>query len=121
MRLYLSSFHLGSDPRKLKDLVGANKKAAIINNALDCYGDTDRVKKSKQQELDDLKGLGLSPEDLDLRQYFSQAEKLRSRLSEYGLVWVRGGNSFVLRRAMRIEVKNIFCKFRQRSYLVIEF
>lgn len=101
MKLYLSSFHLGNDPQKLRDLVGVNKKAAIINNALDCYGNTDRVNSSKRQEIDDLTGLGFSPEDLDLRQYFGQLEKLKSKISEYGLVWVRGGNSFVLRRAMR--------------------
>lgn len=101
MKLYLSSFHLGNDPQKLKDLVGANKKAAIINNALDCYGNTDRVRSSKQQEVNDLAGLGFSPEDLDLRQYFGKQEELRTKISEYGLVWVRGGNSFVLRRAMR--------------------
>ncbi len=101
MKLYLSSFHLGNDPQKLKDLVGANKKAAIINNALDCYGDTDRVKNSKQQEIDDLTGLGFNPEDLDLRNYFGKQKELRAKMSEYGLVWVMGGNSFVLRRAMK--------------------
>ena len=101
MKLYLSSFHLGKDPQKLKNLVSNNKRAAVINNALDCYGNTDRVRKSKQQELDDLKGLGLSPEDLDLRRFFGKQEELRTKISEYGLVWVRGGSSFVLRRAMK--------------------
>ena len=100
MKLYLSSFHLGNDPEKLRNLIGANKRASIINNALDCCGDTERVRNSKQQEIEDLNGLGLEPEDLDLRRYFGQQSKLRTKLSEYGLVWVRGGNSFVLRRAM---------------------
>jgi hypothetical protein len=30
MKLYLSSYHLGNKPEKLKELVGENAKAAII-------------------------------------------------------------------------------------------
>jgi dipeptidase E len=37
---------------------------------------------------------------LDLRSYFADFEGLRNRLDMYDLVWVVGGNSFVLARAM---------------------
>lgn len=101
MKLYLSSYHLGNESQKLKELVGSNKKAAIITNALDFSHDLERRKKSLQQEIDDLADLGFVPEELDLRLYFGKTNELRSRLKEYGLIWVRGGNCFVLLRAMR--------------------
>ena len=36
-----------------------------------------------------------------MRAHFGDAQSLKTRLSAYDLVWVMGGNSFVLRRAMR--------------------
>lgn len=101
MKLYLSSYHLGDVSKKLKDLVGPNKKAAVIPNALDFSQDLERRKKSNQQEIDDLANLGFMPEELDLRDYFGQIDELRSKIKEYGLIWVRGGNCFVLLRAMK--------------------
>ena len=99
--LYLSSYHLGNEAQKLKQMVDSNKKAAIIPNALDFSQDLERRKKSIQQEIDDLTSLGFIPEELDLRDYFGKTDELRSKLKEFGLVWVQGGNTFVLLRAMR--------------------
>lgn len=101
MKLYLSSFHLGSSPEKLQKLVGPNKKAAIINNALDYSTELDRLAKSKQSEIDDLKSLGFDPEELDLRNFFGKPNELKEKIKTYGVLWVRGGNTFVLRRAMK--------------------
>lgn len=39
MKLYLSSYHVGSDPQILVNLVGKNKKAAVIPNAMDFLDD----------------------------------------------------------------------------------
>jgi hypothetical protein len=44
MKLYLSSDHLGNESQKLKEMVGSNKKAAIIPNALDFSQDLERRK-----------------------------------------------------------------------------
>jgi dipeptidase E len=101
MKLYLSSYRLGNVPEKLKEMVGENKKAAIIHNSLDHSTDFERLKKSKADEANDLLGLGFEPEELDLRDYFGKTDRLREKILDFGLVWVRGGNSFVLRRAMR--------------------
>lgn len=101
MKLYLSSYHLGNEAHKLKEMVGSNKNAAIIPNALDFSQDLERRKKSSKQEIDDMTNLGFNPEELDLRDYFGKVDELRSKLKEYGLIWVRGGNCFVLLRAMR--------------------
>jgi len=99
MKLYLSSYRLGDSPEKLAELFSANKKIAVIANAMDFVNESDR-KDSVQQEINDLSSLGLSPKDLDLRKYFGKEQELKEKIISYGGVWVRGGNTFVLRRAM---------------------
>ena len=101
MELYLSSYKFGSETQKLKEMVGANKKAALISNALDFSTDIERTEASTASELSGLKELGFEPEELDLRDYFGKPEELKEKMKQYGLVWVRGGNTFVLRRAMK--------------------
>ena len=39
MRIYLSSFKLGSQPKEFQRLVGPVRRAAIIMNALDNFAD----------------------------------------------------------------------------------
>lgn len=47
-----------------------------------------------------LQNLGLEPEEIDLRDYFKNQESLAERLASYDMLWVRGGNAFVLRKAL---------------------
>lgn len=101
MKLYLSSYRLGDHPEQLAELVGGNKKVAVIPNAVDFSTDLERLAKGREREADDLRAIGLDPEELDLREYFGRPEELEAKLKEYGLIWARGGNSFILRRAMR--------------------
>jgi dipeptidase E len=101
MKMYLSSFRLGDQPQVLAGLVGSNKRAAVIANALDFSGNVDRRRAFVQREIDDLKSLGLKPEEVDLRDYFGKPEELAQKLSGNGMVWVTGGNTFVLRRAFK--------------------
>jgi hypothetical protein len=77
--------------------------AAVIVNACDLMSDDER-----RTRLDDevvaLRGLGLSANEIDLRRYFRDPSRRRGlghELDNYDLIWVRGGNSFVLRRAMQ--------------------
>ena len=42
MKLYLSSYFLGNHPEELAKLVGTNKKAGIVMNAADIYGNEKR-------------------------------------------------------------------------------
>jgi len=83
-------------------LVGRSKRSAVIVNACDLFPEEERRAKV-QQEADALRGLGLEPDEIDLRRYFRQRDEvdLARALRGVGLVWVRGGNPFVLRRAMR--------------------
>ena len=53
-----------------------------------------------QKEIASLAKIGLKGEELDLRDYFNDSRALSAKLEEYGGVWVMGGNTFVLRRAM---------------------
>lgn len=83
------------------NLIGNNKKVAVIPNALDFSTDIERRNAGVQREIDDLKSLGLEPEEVDLRNYFGKPENLKNILSDFGTIWVRGGNSFILRRAFK--------------------
>ncbi len=100
MRLYLSSFRLGNRPDVMVNLLDGKKRAAIIMNAGDLSSPEKRAA-SYLMEFELLAGLGLEAEEIDLRDYFGKEETLRRRLESFDLVWVRGGNCFVLRRAFR--------------------
>jgi len=99
MKLYLSSYRLGNNPEKLVNLFSDNKKVAVIANAIDFVDDFQR-KESTKQSITELRNLGLFPEEIDLRDYFEKQEELNIRLNNYAAVYVRGGNTFILRRAM---------------------
>ena len=100
MRLFLSSYKLGNKPDELLALVGNNKRTAIIMNSQDAKTPESRAERL-QQEIDALTALGLQPEELDLRQYFGKSADLKEIVKDFGLVWVRGGNVFVLRKAFK--------------------
>lgn len=101
MKLYLSSYKFGNNIQSLANTMSDNKSIAIIQNALDAYTDLDRRKASLQNDIDGLAEIGLKPEELDLRNYFTRPSELQQKLSELGGVWVVGGNTFVLRRTFR--------------------
>lgn len=100
MRLYLSSFKFGNHPQKLKELVGLSGDAVVILNARD-YKSPEERNKYLDWEMGELKNIGFNPEELDLRNYFGKEKELENLLSKKQLVWIDGGNTFLLRRAMR--------------------
>lgn len=100
MRLYLSSFRNGNKPEELLKLLNGGRRTALIFNAQDWKSGEDRAT-DLATESERLKSIGLQPEEVDLRDYFGKPDELKQRLSEYDLIWVRGGNVFVLRRAFR--------------------
>lgn len=69
-------------------------------NAKDASSSDSRAS-SLAREIQVMKDLGLKPTELDLRNHFGRPERLKQRLAETDLVWVRGGNTFVLRQAMK--------------------
>jgi len=101
MKMYLSSYRLGDSPERLVALMGVKKKIAVISNALDFTDDINKRNIGVQREIDDLNNLGLQAEEVDLRIYFRKPNELEQMLSKFGAVWIRGGNTFVLRRAFK--------------------
>lgn len=102
MRLYLSSYRIGDRAGALLALLGNGKRAAIISNAKDNISPAARQihRRDVYDPHAELAALGIAGEDLDLRDYFGASGRLAEKLSALDLVWVVGGNVFVLRRAM---------------------
>ena len=100
MKFYLSSsYWVGDSVVKIRKIAPKNKKTGLILNALDHTSvDEEKV----EQKIKTLKLEGLQPEILDLKMYFGKQKELEKRLSKLGVVWVNGGNVFVLRQAMRL-------------------
>lgn len=101
MKMYLSSYGLGNEPEYLTNLIGDNKAVAVIANAWD-LSDEDKRAGGLPEKFESLHNLGLIPEEIDLRNYFGQTTKLHNDLSQFGTLWIQGGNSFVLLRAMNM-------------------
>jgi dipeptidase E len=97
MRLFLSSENLGNYPIVFLKMVG-NGKLAVIENAKD---DEPQLRKTRIKEhVKQLISQGFDAEELDLRYYFGKSDELNKKLQEYSGVFVFGGNTFILRRAM---------------------
>lgn len=101
MHLYLSSYRLGNERAKLVEVAHATKKAAVIANALDHSKELERKAAGTLREIRELEQLGFEASEVDLREFFGRPELLRQRLANVGLLWVVGGNSFLLRRAFK--------------------
>lgn len=101
LRLYLSSFRIGRHGERLVGMA-KGRKAAIIMNACDGHSAEGRAERL-EGEMQALSELGFEPRELDLRDFFDDADttRLEEALAEFDLVWVRGGNVFVLFRAMK--------------------
>lgn len=103
MRLYLSSYLWGNRPEelfKLIDVGSSSKKIGIITNSADLFPAVG-VRQRLEDDIDFLKTQGFEAEQLDLRDYFkASATALEEKIRSFGLVWAKGANAFVLRRAM---------------------
>lgn len=79
--------------------MGTSVETSVIANAVDA--DPTPVRRAKVEgELEALSALGLRPDELDLRTFFDRPAAIETRLGRYGLVWLRGGNVFMLRYAL---------------------
>ena len=93
VRLYLSSYQLGSHPEEFVRMVGGERRGWVIMNALDGESDQERRVADTARQIEQLASIGLTAHDVDLRSGFDAQ-------SSPDFVWVRGGNVFVLRMAM---------------------
>lgn len=101
MKLFLSSI-LIPVPSELSKLIGkplAEVSVAMITNAKDYY--TERPKAfTVNRHMTFMQQLGLKVDAIDLRDY-EDSEVLKNKLASYDLVWVMGGNTFMLRYEMQ--------------------
>ncbi len=118
MKLYLSSYKLGNETETLKSwLEPTHKKVGYIANAFD-FTNMPPENRAKHMEFDmnELKALGFTVEVLDLRDYFDQKDRLREKLKTLDMLWISGGNTFVLRAAMRLSgFDELILELRERD------
>ena len=105
MKLYLSSYKLGDQAHVMREWAQTHKcnKIALIINAGDAYNVTAEeraAKRRRQQEL--LATVGFSAVIFDLRDYFGKPKELEKALAGFRAFFVVGGNTFVLRQAMKL-------------------
>jgi dipeptidase E len=102
MRLYLSSERLGERAGALLGMLSGSRVAIIANGYDNCSAMTrNRYRAEVYDPVAEFASLGLDAHELDLRAHFGDPHSLRQRLAAYDLVWAMGGNSFILRRAMK--------------------
>lgn len=103
MRLYLSSHQCGNSFDQLFGLLGTrNPRTVVITNASDFHDSPLLRNQSTQNELTRLENHGITAHELDLRKYFADSRGLSHILHDADLIWVRGGNTFLLRKALYI-------------------
>ncbi|MFE6862541.1 Type 1 glutamine amidotransferase-like domain-containing protein [Nocardia sp. NPDC057668] len=95
MRLFLSSYRFGAHADRLLAMIGEPGRVAVIANACDAWPSA--WQSAVTSDLFPLRRMGFAPEVVDLREYVGRAAALERALTGFPLVWVRGGNTFVLR------------------------
>ena len=95
MRLFLASYRFGRHADRLARLVGEPGPVAVIPNACDAWPAA--WQSAVTSDLVPLRRHGYSPDVLDLRDYIDRPRALEQALRGFPMVWVRGGNTFVLR------------------------
>ena len=121
MKFYLSSYKLGEKAETLKEWMAfGEKKVGYIPNAFDFTKmDPENRKKHMDFDIAGLKDLGFTVEVLDLRDFFGKKEELEGKLKSLDMLWVSGGNTFVLRQAMKLSgFDTLFAKLRERKDFV---
>ncbi|MFC2038763.1 Type 1 glutamine amidotransferase-like domain-containing protein [Chloroflexota bacterium] len=102
MKFYLSSYKLGNHAEELVRMMEPEKKIGYVPNALDYTNvDIERRNKAIDSDISALATLGLDVQLLDLKDYFTQIDKLRERINKLGALFFCGGNTFILRQAMK--------------------
>ncbi|WP_054815611.1 Type 1 glutamine amidotransferase-like domain-containing protein [Nocardia arizonensis] len=95
MRLFLASYRFGAHRDRLLSLAGPPGRAAVIANACDAWPTA--WSGAVTSDVRPLRALGFHTDVLDLGEFIGRPAELERRMREYGMLWVRGGNTFVLR------------------------
>jgi dipeptidase E len=114
MQLFLSSYRFGNYESGLLEIVGENAHVGVITNAKDYKNASERLTSVKDL-FDSFSGIGITPHEIDLRRYFGSAEDTALELEKYDFIWLAGGNTFVLRRALKYSGADTYITDRVRS------
>lgn len=102
MNFYLSSYRLGDKKDQLRVLAPSDR-IGYIPNALDFTSrNAERAALHIVKDRDMIDACGFQSELLDLKDYFGKQDALRKKLDKLQAVFVSGGNTFVLRQAMKL-------------------
>jgi dipeptidase E len=113
VRLYLSSFRVGSCPERLVDLAHGGTRLAVIANAMD-FAAAEVRREAVGLEFAALSALGFAAAEVDLRETGAS-----DALADYDVLWLRGGNTFVLRAALaRSGADTAICRLLDEDRLV---
>ncbi|MDV8070482.1 Type 1 glutamine amidotransferase-like domain-containing protein [Rhodococcus sp. IEGM 1366] len=96
MKLFLASYRFGDHHTRFAELVGPGARIAVIAAAADAWPAAARAS-AVTSELTPLRRAGYDAEELDIRDYARSPDALEHALRTFDCVWVRGGNTFVLR------------------------
>jgi dipeptidase E len=111
MKFYLSSFKVGDEAQKLQELTqNGNRKVVYISNAMDYIPDLEVRNRYNADDMSELEMLGFKVQSLDLRDYFGKVKELEEAIKEYDVIWVSGGNAFVLMQAMKLSGLDIIIR-----------
>jgi len=111
MKFYLSSFKLGNNPKELVRMIVPPKRIGYVPNAGDYTSADIKLENAVNSSgMAELRNLGLEVQLLDLKDYFRKTDELRKKINELGALFIRGGNTFVLRQAMRLSGFDIIFK-----------
>lgn len=99
MRLFLSSQDLGRYPEVFLKMLGQSKKVGLIENAKDDWAEAERAA-NVRQHMESFSELSFEPVEIDLRKFFGKAEDLKKLVDKLDGVFIHGGNTFILRRAL---------------------
>jgi dipeptidase E len=101
MKLYLSSYGLGEKSEDLLRMSPSGSKVGLIANALDNQTQEIRSKVIDREQAA-LAALGYQVTEIDLRHFFKKCDEIGGHLAPFDLLWVTGGNAFILNVAMSL-------------------
>lgn len=109
MKLYLSSFKIGKNPKTLVNMLGENLNTAYITNG-HAHAATDVRQFESTWDIRELREAWLTPEVLNLSDYFGKQKLLKKKLESFGLIYVAGWHILNLRIAMKLSGFDIVIK-----------
>lgn len=96
MKLFLASYRFGAHADEFVALTSGPGSIAVVADAADGWPPAAR-RSAVESEFRGLRDLGYDPFELDLRDFRDGSNDVGAVLDSVDTVWLRGGNTFVLR------------------------